>query len=57
MTISEISPPDPIRVGEGRPAAMTSPGLRQGGGGRLIPVFHIARSRCRERTNATGYVP
>jgi hypothetical protein len=38
MAFLQISPPDPLRVGEGRPAAATPPAPRPGGGGRLTSL-------------------
>ena len=49
---AEISPPDPLRVGEGRPAAMYVPAPQPGGGGRLILS---PRSRRRERPPGLEY--
>jgi hypothetical protein len=38
----QFSPPDPLREGEGRPAAETCPAQQLGGGGRLNPVTSFA---------------
>jgi hypothetical protein len=47
----QFSPPDPLRVGEGRPAAMTPPAQQLGGGGRLNLSN---RSRQREHHGLPG---
>jgi hypothetical protein len=41
-SLFQFSPPDPLREGEGRPAAETRPAQQLGGGGRLNPTTSFA---------------
>lgn len=55
-SLPEISPPNPLRAGEGRPAAATFPEPPQGGGGRLkFRFFPSRRSQQSERAQPAGY--
>jgi hypothetical protein len=51
-SVPEFSPPDPLRAGEGRPAATTMPAQELGGGGRLN--LHGRSHQC-ERLPRLGY--